>query len=136
MIRITALISAGLLAASIAAPPVAADDGRTATRPYTITRGKIHLSDDAFAWWIGTQEEFFRARAGERSVRIALTDDTGRPVAGRVEINGDVVNVCSETQKAIRVSSGQKLAVSAIFGPCDGDVSLVTEGTIIATFSK
>ncbi len=127
-----------VLAASmtlVALPSLAGDGERTASRAYTITRGHIQFSSTGAAW-MGTQAESFRARPGEESVMISLTDDTGRPVRGRVEIAGDVVEFCSETAAPIDVSAGQKISVHAIFGQCDGGFSIATEGTITATFSK
>jgi hypothetical protein len=133
MPRMTALLSVGLIAVSIAAPSLAAG-GREATKEYTITRGFIHIYEtDSF---IGTQPEFFRARPGERWLELSLTDNTGQPVLAHVEINGRSVEFCSDTQKPIRVTPAQKIAVSAVFGPCDGAFSTVTQGTITATFSN
>ena len=124
-----------LLAGTLIAPSMAASDGRSVTKPYTILRGHIQFNSQEVAW-MGTQAETFRAQGEERRVTISLEDDTGNPVAGRVQVNGEVVQFCSETSKAIPVRGGQKVSVSAIVGSCDGGFSVVTEGLITATFSK
>lgn len=85
---------------------------------------------------MGTQAESFRARPGEESLTITLTDDTGRPVRGRVQIGGEVFEFCAETSEPIAVTAGQKISVHAIFGQCDTGFSIATEGTITATFSR
>lgn len=138
MRRMLALLIAGLIAASLATPSLAGDNARTVSRSYTVLRGTIHFhfSDEGSDWWFGTQREIFRARGDESRLSLSLADDTGNPVRGRVEINGKVVEFCSDTQKPIGVTPGQKVAVSAIFGECEGTLSTVTEGTIAATFSK
>ncbi len=121
------------VAAALAAPSRATPDTRTPSRPYSIDRAKVHLSD--VDPWVGTQREFFRARPGERWVSVSLRDESGQPVRGRVEIVGDVVEFCSEMAQPVRVRPGQEVAVSAILGPCGTAPSVVTRGRITATFS-
>ena len=133
--RIFTLMLAGLLVGSMSAPSVAGADGRSVEKRYTITRGHLQLNSQEVAW-MGSQAEQFRARAGERSVRISLEDDTGNPARGRVEVNGDIIQFCSTTEKPIRVQPGDKINVHAVFGSCGNALAVVTEGTITATFSK
>lgn len=135
MRRIVITVLAVLLTSSLATSSVAAVGGRTETRPYSIGRAQIHWNSQGGSF-IGTQPETFTPEDDERRVTISLSSDTGLPVRGRVEINGHVVEFCSETTRPIRVLPGQELAISAIFGLCDGSFSLVTEGTITVTFSK
>lgn len=134
MRRVLTLLVTAVLIAS-AAPSLADEQERTVTRPYTITRGHIQFSSHGVAW-MGTQAEFFRARPGEQSVTISLTDNTGTPVRGRVDLGADVVEFCSETPEPIAVAPRQKFGVHAIFGLCDAGVSIATEGTITVTFSR
>jgi hypothetical protein len=136
MPKISSLLAVGVLAASISAPSLAAGGERTVTKSYTITRGQIHVSSGEADLWMGTQAEFFRPRAGEHRVTFSLTDTTGRPVLGHVEMEGGVTEFCSTTPSPIRVTPGEEIAVHAIFGPCADSFSTVTEGTITATFSK
>ncbi len=135
MRRITVLLAAALLATALPAPSVAADGTRTVTKAYTISRGQLQVNPQEVAW-MGTQPESFLVRAGERAVTLSLNDDTGNPVLGRVEIDGDVIRFCSETEEPIRVRRGQIVRVNVIVGPCNGGFSVATEGTIEATFSR
>ncbi len=131
--RRTVILLAVVAAAALAAPSRATPDTRTPSRPYSIDRAKLHLSD--VDPWVGTQREFFRARSGERWVSVSLRDESGQAVRGRVEIGGDVVEFCSEMAKPVRVRPGQEVAVSAVLGPCGTAPSVVTRGRITATFS-
>ena len=63
-----------------------------------------------------------------------IEDDTGGPVLGRVEVGSKTVEFCSETDQPIRVRARQKIAISVVAGRCDDEASIVTEGTVTATF--
>lgn len=135
MRRMTTLLIAGIIATSVVPSSLAGDNGRTVKKNYTILRGQIQFNDQEVAW-MGTQPESFQTRARERWVTLSLEDETGNPVLGRVQVNGEVVRFCSDTEKPLRVRRGDEIKVNAIFGLCDGGFSVVTEGTITATFSK
>ena len=123
-----------LVAAMAPLTLAASDTSREVSRDYTIQRVKIHGSDTDP--WIGTQREFFRSEKGERWAVVSLEDDSGLPVAGRVEVGGKVFSFCGRTPRPIRVRPQERIAVSATLGPCGIAPSIVTQGTISVIFSR
>ena len=138
------LIPALLLATATVA---AASPTRTDTAEYTIANGAAvgHGEVEPQAHWtLGADYARFRAVRGERSVTLEITDESGFPASGHVHIDLDgdgkldrQVDFCGKTSKPIAVRGGSVVEVGTIFGTCeDGSPSIVTEGTITATFSK
>lgn len=147
MRRIVGLVLAGLLAASLATPAAAGRSGRTVTKDYTMADGAIvsHGGGGAEAhWYLGANREIFRIRPAERFVSFSISDNAGQPVRGHIHIDTDgdgrleeLDDFCEETPKPIAVGVAREVEVAVIFGPCHGgDLSIVTQGTITATFSK
>lgn len=134
MRKVTILAAATVAAMSIPSTAGARATARTELRPYSITRAAVVSADDTA--WAGTQPETFLAGPGDRRVTISLEDQSGQPVAGRVEVGATTVEFCSQTDKPLRVHRGDQILVSAVFGPCGGGVSAVTEGTIAASFTR
>lgn len=75
---------------------------------------------------------------------LEIVDASGMTPSGHVHIDLDAdgkldrqVDFCGATSKPITVRSGSIIEVGTIFGTCeDGSPSIVTEGTITATFTK
>ncbi len=111
---------------------------RSVSRPYTIHRLYVHLSD--VDGYVGTMPEFIRARAHERWLTVSLEDSSGLPVRGRVQFGRKVgskfAEFCSTTPRPIRVRPGQQIGISAILGRCGNNASVVTDGRIRATFTR
>ena len=128
------LILAVAMVATSASGAAATGGVHTATRPYTVERGAV--VNDGASTWVGTQPETFVAGPRDHRVTIALADDSGQAVAGRVEIGDQAVEFCSQTDQPLPVHKGDEINVSATFGPCGSAVSTVTQGTITATFTR
>ena len=102
-----------------------------------VEAGEVH-------WSAGSHYAKFRAERAEKFVTLAVEDTAGGAVMAHVHIDRDgdgevdeQVDFCGETSKPIAVSKGSVVEVGAIFGMCDESTpSIVTEGTITATFTR
>ena len=79
-----------------------------------------------------------RPLPGERFVSVALTDDSGRPVAailhqGDQELGG---TFCGRTDRPVRLVSREPVHVHVYSGPACADVSIATQGTAAFTFTR
>ena len=135
-------LAAGLLAAVLATDAVAARQSREVTESYTMATGAFVGHGEAH-WTLGAEYQRFEAKNGERAVSFVIEDSSGAPVRGHVHIdnNGDgelddQFDFCGSTAKPIAIEPGATVEVGTIMGLCDDtSPSLVTEGTITATFS-
>lgn len=142
--RKTALaLTAGLLAISLVSPASGGPNDRTVTKEYTMANGMVIYESTSATWSVGTAWKVFRPKPGERFVSISISDDLGRPVFGHTHFHQDgdgevdEVDFCNETPKPIRLGAAKKLEVAVFLGTCpDGTPSLVTQGTVTATFSR
>ena len=145
MKRAFVAIPVALLA--LAVPASGAGEGREASGTYSMGSGAVvshgEVSDTEVHWTAGSHYVRFRAERGERFVSLAAEDSSGQPVAGHVHIDRDndgkidqVFDFCVKTAKPIAVTAGSVVEVGAIFGSCDDSWSIVTEGTITATFAR
>ena len=121
---------------------------RTDTAEYTIADGAAvghgEVGNPEVHWTIGADYSRFRAARGERSVMLEIVDASGMTASGHVHIDLDADgkldrqhDFCGATSKPLAVRPGAIVEVGTIFGTCeDGSPSVVTEGTITATFTK
>jgi hypothetical protein len=74
----------------------------------------------------------------ERFVEIEIDDRHGLPVTGVVDQPGEPrVHVCGATDRPLRVKPFENVTVFLMNGACGtGGVSVVTAGTVTATFSR
>jgi hypothetical protein len=138
MRKVATILAAGLVAASLLSPANAADTRRTVTETYSITSGFLTGSTQG-SIQIGTNWALFTPRAGETHISLSIEDASGRPVLGKVFFVGSDrdTEFCSATDRPLRVRAGDDIYVGAYIGTCaDGTVSVVTTGTITATFTK
>ena len=120
----------------------AASSKRTAEKSYSMSNGMITGTGSAY-WTIGSDLKKFRTKAGERTVVVSVADEIGTEVRGQIytDVDGDgdieqAADFCNES-RPVRVRPGQRVQVAVLLGECpDGESSVVTEGTITATFSK
>jgi hypothetical protein len=145
MNKYIAVTAVALLA--LAAPASGAAGGREVTENYSMGSGAVvshgTVSDTEVHWTAGSQYLQFRAERGERFVSVVAEDTSGQPVAGHVHIDRDndgkvdhEIDFCEKTAKPIAVTAGSVVEVGAIFGSCDDSWSIVTEGSITATFTR
>lgn len=126
----------------IAAPAHAAPSDREVTKPYSMPNGMVVGTLQVYST-LTTEYLVFKARAGERSVTFSIADATGADVRGHVHLDfdgdgqmDDGEDFCSESDP-IQVRPGQRVMVGVMLGHCrGGEPSLVTQGTVTATFSK
>ena len=137
---ITALMTVVCLVA-LTGNGAARSSARTQEKQYTMSHGMIAGNSEAY-WSIGTAYQSFYPRPGERAVVFKATDEVGPNVTVHVHYvtgHGKVIeggSYCNET-KPLEVKRGQHFEVAVLLGECPGgDVSIATEGTITATFSK
>jgi hypothetical protein len=146
MKKVSIVLAAGLLSAALIAPGHAGPSSRTVTRNYSMANGMFvsQLGNAEVHWSLGTQWKVFRTKAGEHLLSLSVKDDTGRPVLVNLSIDADSdgkeedeFNVCSDRLQNIKVRPGAEVWVGVLFGTCeDGSPSIVTNGTITATFSR
>ena len=139
----TVAVAAASLFVAAFAPQVGAAESRKVTEEYTIANGAFWGHGEAH-WTLGAAYTKFVAARGERSVSLEIADASGQPVRGHVHIDLDSdgeldrqVDFCGATTKPISVRSGSVVEVGTLMGLCDENTpSIVTEGTITATFAK
>ena len=143
MKKLIAAIATGLMTMSLVAPASAAR-GRDVTAEYTMSNGAFVGHGEAH-WTLGAEYAVFTAEDDERTVSISIEDAFGGNVRGHVHINyndggkklDDQVDFCGATAEPIDVEPGSTIEVGTLMGICDDNTpSIVTEGTITATFSK
>jgi hypothetical protein len=146
MKTVTAIAGAALLV--LAAPASGAGKTREASEEYSMASGAVvshgEVEGGEVHWSAGSHYAKFRAERAEKFVTLAVEDAAGGPVLAHAHIdrNGDgdldqQVDFCGETSEPIAVTKGSVVEVGAIFGMCDESTpSIVTEGTITATFTR
>jgi hypothetical protein len=146
MKRLMMVATVGLLIA--ASPAAGAGKSREATEAYSMASGAVvshgEVSGGEVHWTAGSHYALFRAERGEKLVTLAVEDQAGGPVLAHVHVDrdgdgelDDEVDFCGKTSEPIAVSKATVVEVGALFGMCDESTpSIVTEGTITATFTK
>lgn len=140
-----AISLAVLISTLVGGSAVAGTSGRTVERPYQPVEADPTLPEGSVK---STSSVTFRTRATERSVTVAIQDDSGLTVPGEVrqDVDGDgeadmVEEFCGSTPDAIAVEPGVPVTVVRITGSCT-DVTdptgfgTWTKGTVTATFAK
>ena len=115
---------------------------RDETHEYTMANGAFVGHGEAH-WTLGAEYAVFEVRKGEHAVQFEIVDESGSPVRGHVHVYldeddkiDDTVDFCGTTPKPISVHPGATVEVGTIMGLCnDTSPSIVTEGTITATFT-
>ena len=132
------------LVAAAFAPAHAGRRTRQATSDYTMAEGMVTFDSQAH-WTVGTEPHVFTAKRAERAVTFSIADSIGRPVRGHAVLDTDgdgqvdhrAAAFCGETTQPIAVRPGQRVQVRVLMGTCeDGTPSIVTQGTITATFTR
>lgn len=143
MRKIVAIAAACLFVASLIGPASGAPSDRKVTKQYTMANGMVVFDSAEAQWSVGTAWKIFRPEAGERFVSVSVSDEADQPVYGHIHLKPEAdgktkdVDFCNETTKPIRLGAAKKIDVAIFLGTCsDGTPSVVTEGTITATFSK
>jgi hypothetical protein len=145
MRKIVVVLVVGLVALSGFAPANGAAN-RTVNKPYTMANGVVVYGSIYAGWTLGTPYKVFRPEAGDRFVSFTIADEAGQPSRGHIHMdaNGDGklehLDFCTETPKPLRVGHAKKIEVAVLLGTCadeaDPTPSVVTQGTITATFSR
>ena len=144
MKKLIAAAGTCLIAVSLVTPATADVRGREVTQDYTMSNGAFVGHGEAH-WTLGAAYSVFKAEKDERRVSIAIQDAFGETVRGHVHINynnggktlDDQVDFCGTTTEPIKVEPGSTIEVGTLMGFCDDNTpSIVTEGTVTATFSK
>lgn len=134
--RFTPLVLALALVALAVAPAAGARSPRTEMVTYDSGSG-IHVMDYVWFEFAGTPEA--QPLAGERTVAIEITDESGRAVAGVVhQGDAELGEICGRTEMPLRLVSRKWVHVHIYGGPapdCDG-VSAPTTGTVTFTFAR
>ena len=80
----------------------------------------------------------FTPTATERKVSVALADDSGQPVRGRVRQDDSDISgyFCGKTSAPVRIAAGAEILVELFSGTCGSGAGVATEGTITATFTR
>ena len=146
MKTITAIAAVALLA--LVTPASGAHSERQVTEEYSMASGAVvshgEVTGGEVHWSAGSQYAVLRAERGEKFVTLTVEDQTGGPVLAHVHVDrnddgelDEQVDFCGETAEPIAVSKASVVEVGAIFGMCDdSSPSIVTEGTITATFTR
>lgn len=73
----------------------------------------------------------------ERFLSLRIEDSTGQPVAAEIVQSDSVADVCGSTEHPLRIEPNFDVTVTLYSGRCpDASPSIVTSGTVIATFLK
>jgi hypothetical protein len=130
---IKALVPSVALLLTAIAPATGAPAERTVTAPYD-TPG-AQLADVATVEINGVAEA--APVRGEKTVSVALQDDSGRPVAAVLH-QGDeeIADFCGATTEPVRLVSRKPVHVHVYAGPGCSDVSVATQGTATFTFAR
>ncbi|MDQ3981553.1 MAG: hypothetical protein M3271_02595 [Actinomycetota bacterium] len=73
----------------------------------------------------------------ERFVTIEIADRHGLPVTGIVsQPDEESVHICGETDRPLRIKPYENVTVFLMNGACGGGASVVTTGTVTATFTR
>lgn len=142
--KLTPTLVACVLAVVLGAPASGAPSDRKVTKEYTMANGMVIYESTHATWDIGTAWKTFRPQPGEQFVSFSVSDDTGQPVYGHIHLDDAggkridrEIDFCNETQKPIRVDSTRRIEVAVFLGTCpNATPSVVTQGTITATFTK
>lgn len=84
----------------------------------------------------------FQAQPTERFVRVDITDMTGVPPLGQVEVDGESLALfCGSSERPIRIPAGAEVTVWVFthvmpIYACGPATGLPTQGEVVATFSN
>jgi hypothetical protein len=129
---VKALLPAVVLLAA-AAPVNGAPRQRTETAPYEAPNFAVL---DTLWVQLGSAPEA-RPLAGEQTVSVSLTDDTGKPVSGVVHQGKYTLGeFCGATEQPLHLMNRKPVHVHVFLGDgCSGG-SLPTKGTVTFTFAR
>ncbi|MFN2587652.1 MAG: hypothetical protein ABR613_06010 [Actinomycetota bacterium] len=117
----------------LATPAPGAPRERTETVPYD-TPG-AHVLDVAWVEVNGAPEAM--PQRGEKTVSVALQDDSGRPVAAVLhQGDAELAEFCGEMAEPVRLVGRKAVHVHVYSGPGCSDVSIATQGTAAFTFGR
>lgn len=121
---------------AVVAPATGAPRQRTETIAYDRPAG-IHLADAAWIEVAAGELPAARPLAREKTVSVAVTDDSGRPVAGVVhQGEAELGDFCGETEAPLQLASRAPVHVHIYSGPGCSDVSTPTAGSVDFTFAR
>lgn len=142
MRKFAVALFAGLLTISLVAPATGGPN-RKVTKEYTMANGMVIYESASATWSLGTAWKTFRPEPGERFVSLSISEDTGQSVLGHIHIDADGdgevehLDFCTETPEPVELGTAKKLKLAVFMGTCpDAMPSVVTQGTITATFSR
>lgn len=70
-------------------------------------------------------------RADDETVTVKLTDDSGDTVRGAVyQRDATYAPFCGRTDEPVAVDPSRELVIEVFAGPCEGAMSVPTEGTV------
>ena len=139
----------GLLGALLVAPEAVAakkKKPRVFEGTYTCPCG-FQVAGQGPGWRLGSGEGGFQipVMAGESTIGLEITDDSGLPVYFSItqDVDGDgtiyehtVVEGCGKTKEPGTLEKGAPITVFVYSGTCDTGVAVATGGTFKATLSK
>lgn len=138
--RLPVAIAASAAALALVAGPAPArpSGARVHTLEYT-GGGLIVGSTRSTAVRVGDTVGAVEFRGGpERFVSIEIADAHGQPVTGVVvQPDADETQICGATDKPLKIRPYENVTVFLMNGTCgDAGASIVTTGTVTATFTK
>lgn len=139
--RLPAVIAASAAALTLVAGPAPARPAGARVHSLEYTGGGLIVgSTRSTAVRVGDAIGAVEFRGGpERFVSIEIADAHGQPVTGVVvQPDGDEeTHVCGATEKPVKVRPYENVTVFLMNGTCgDSGASVVTTGTVTATFTK
>lgn len=130
------MVLAAVVTAAVAAPAGSAPRERTENVAYERASG-VHLMDAAWVEVAAGELPQATPRAREKAVSVAITDDSGRPVAAVVhQGDADLGAICGQSGAPLQLVSRQPVHVHVYTGPGCADASTPTTGTIEFTFTR
>lgn len=136
MKRLAAVLSIAMLSASFVVPGHAAGPHRTQQFTYRAPSGFVIPGVSTATIQLNNNWATFDVLKGERSVTFSIEDASGRPALGHFSGTRFDGSFCRSTDQPLKVRPGDTIYVGAMLGPCDDGLSVVTTGTITATFSR
>lgn len=135
-------MAAVLVVAFSALPAHSSTEKRVLRIPYEGFRGVALEGTTIYPTLPGSPSITVEAQPGERHLRVQIIDDFGEDVRAVVwhDANRDwtpeeTYDICGRS-KRIRVEPGARIGVDLFVGACPGGAtSIVTQGTVIATFT-
>lgn len=130
------LLLASVIAAGALAPAAAAPRERTEMIPYERGSG-IYFADVVTANFTLGDLPQAQPMRGEKAVSVAITDDSGRPVAALVhQGDAELGMICGQTDSPLQLVSRKPVHVHIYAGPGCSDVSTPTQGAVEFTFTR